>query len=213
MVKQWNVVKLVRLLEAKIYVAGWCWDVKPKRHEAQRACATENQRVEVELYRFFFIFGWPVWRMLHRGPIMNMVGRALGGKVGPLALIRREKRSEFFSPDQIPNHLVNFVKWNELKWIEMNEISPKLCATLPWKTGVEKKIPWPGIGARWWRSSKATDSKERKVWLWSLLDDSRCKIFMYLQRKSKDELFLYNSDHLLYSTVFETFTNTDSWIW
>ena len=32
-VKQLNVVKLVRLLEAKIYVAGWCWDVKPKRHE------------------------------------------------------------------------------------------------------------------------------------------------------------------------------------
>ena len=137
MVKQWNVVKLVRLLEAPDLR---CWMMLGCETEetwaAQCACATENQRVEVELYRFFFIFGWPVWRMLHRGPIMNMVGRAPGGKVGPLALIRREKRSEFFQSKSNSKSFGEFFEWNELKWIE---IAPKLCATLPWKNGGRKE--------------------------------------------------------------------------
>lgn len=94
---------------------------------------------------------------------MNMVGRALGGKVGPLALIRREKRSEFFSPDQIPNHLVNFLNemtWNELKWMRSHQNSPQRFG----------QASGQGGGAR------AKQPTQRNVLLWSLLDDLRCKI-------------------------------------
>ncbi len=75
------------------------------------------------------------------------------------------------SPNHIPNQCTS-ERMNRTKTVRNASVKK----SVPLRLRVQKKVPRPGIRPRWWRSSKATDSMQRKVLLRSLLDDFRCKM-------------------------------------